>query len=67
MDIYGLSTAMAMDQVQTAWSYGMLAKTMDTASSMSDMLTSAIAAAPSPSLESMVYPDTMGTAIDLTV
>lgn len=66
MNINQLSLTTSQNSVVNAFSTKMLANSMDIAKAEGAMLAESIASAPSPSLESLVYP-TMGKNIDTTV
>ena len=67
MDIAQMAMNMAQTNTVTAFSTAMLDKTLDLVESQGAMMAQTISQAPAPSLESMVYPNTMGTKIDMTV
>lgn len=66
MDIAGLSLNMSQYNSMSAVGTSMISKSMDLMETQGAMIADSLAKAPSPSLESLVYP-TQGTHIDTTV
>ena len=67
MDIAQVSMNMSQANAVTTFSTAMLDNSLDLIEEQGALLANSISSAPSPSLESLVYPNTMGTAIDTTV
>lgn len=66
MDVAGLSMALSQSKVMQSVGVSMLKEQLDVMSESADLMASAMATGPSPSLESLVNPS-VGSNIDLTV